>query len=318
MEGFIRIHRVHPQPWTIPVGEGATAYGQFGVCAFYYRTGVEVPVQAQRNRWSSNWHEGWFYYQLEGEPELTGEMPLLGDAKAEAVMGDEVHAAYDAVRLLARYQSARDLMEEFCAARVLPLKADQEWFAVEDSPRYEERGLKGLKVPVLDVKAAWADVVKGTKTEKITQLRIYGAVMSEVEDLVGKLGASEIKAIASSMAGRARVNQIFDLLGVSYEDRPVPVGDGDKEKKKKRAREEVTGDDGGVAKTGRGRGRKAVSQRGVSARSALARTGEAERASATAVRGHAAPVAKPVGTPGGVAPRLGSCGLAGFEGANCR
>lgn len=185
---------------------------QFGVCAFCYRTGAEVPVQAQHNKWSTNWHESWFYYHLAGEPELTGDMPLLGEAKTDAVMDEATYASYDAVRLLAHYQSARDLVEEFCAVRVLPLKADQEWFGVVDNPRYEERGLRVLKVLVLDAKALWVGVLKGAKTEKVGLSRICAAVMAEVEDIVGKLGSQEVKAIAQALPGHDRVSLFSTCL----------------------------------------------------------------------------------------------------------
>lgn len=98
-------------------------------------------MQAQRNKWSANWHESWFYYKIAGEPELTRDMPLLGKAKTDVVMDEAAHASYDVVRLLARYQCARDLMDEFGAARVHPLEAGQDWFGIADNPRYEEQGL---------------------------------------------------------------------------------------------------------------------------------------------------------------------------------
>lgn len=51
-EGFIHIHRVHPQPQKVEV-DGKEVRCQFGVCTFVYQTEVEVPVQAQKNKWAS-------------------------------------------------------------------------------------------------------------------------------------------------------------------------------------------------------------------------------------------------------------------------
>ena len=51
LEGFIRHHWVHPQPRKMTV-EGMTVLGQFGVYTFIYHHGVEVPIQAQKNKWA--------------------------------------------------------------------------------------------------------------------------------------------------------------------------------------------------------------------------------------------------------------------------
>lgn len=45
-------------------------------------------------------------------------------------------AAVDALRALSRHQCARDLVEEFLCAKVLPLRANQSWFTVKDDERY--------------------------------------------------------------------------------------------------------------------------------------------------------------------------------------
>lgn len=51
LDGFVCLHRVHPQPRKVKVGD-RELLGQFGVCTFVYRTGTEVPVQAQKNKWA--------------------------------------------------------------------------------------------------------------------------------------------------------------------------------------------------------------------------------------------------------------------------
>ena len=92
--------------------------------------------------------EHWFYLRLEDEPELCGKLTKLGNVSVEAVMTDGCHAAVDAQRELARHQYARDLVEEFLCAKVLPLKASQQWFAMKDDARYRDHGLKGLGIDV--------------------------------------------------------------------------------------------------------------------------------------------------------------------------
>lgn len=113
LEGFIRTHCVHTQPRKVGEVDGKSVFGQFGVYTFCYRTGTEVPVQAQKNKWTANWHENWFYYKVAGGPEISGGLPLLGDITIDAMLTDASHAAMDALRALSRYQCARDLVQEF-------------------------------------------------------------------------------------------------------------------------------------------------------------------------------------------------------------
>ena len=49
---------------------------------------------------------------------------------------------------LSGHQCARDLVEEFVCAKVLPLRANQSWFVVKDDEKYRARGLKGLGLNV--------------------------------------------------------------------------------------------------------------------------------------------------------------------------
>lgn len=90
-------------------------------------------MQAQKNKWASPW--------------------------LEAVSTDGCLAAIDALRALARHQSTWDLVEEFVCVKVLPLRADQQWFAVKDD-RYKGKGLKSLEI---DVDGAWAKVLGKSK-----------------------------------------------------------------------------------------------------------------------------------------------------------
>ena len=127
---------------------GKTALGQFGVYTFCYRQSVEVPVQAQKNKWASPWMEHWFYLRLEGEPGLCGKLARLDNVISDDVMTDGCLVAVGMLRALSCHQCARDLVEEFVCVKVVPLKANQSWFDVKVDEMYRGHGLKGLGIDV--------------------------------------------------------------------------------------------------------------------------------------------------------------------------
>lgn len=49
--------------------------------------------------------------------------------------------------MLSHHQCARDLVEEFCYAKVAPLRLSEKWFQVADEAGDQNRG---LKIPVVD------------------------------------------------------------------------------------------------------------------------------------------------------------------------
>ena len=112
--------------------EGKTILGQFGVYTFIYRHCAEVPVQAQKNKWASLWMENWFYVKLEGEPDLCGKLSKLESVTSKGIVTDACAAAVDALRVLSCHQCVCNLVEEFVCAKVLPLRANQAWFMVND------------------------------------------------------------------------------------------------------------------------------------------------------------------------------------------
>jgi hypothetical protein len=127
------------------------------------------------------------------------------------------------------------LVEEFVCAKVLPLRANQSWFAVKDDERYQARGLKGLG---LDVKQAWAKVLRKSNTLAAEIKVVYKKVVECVEELIGPLGTAKNKVIKVALANRHRVNRCFDLLGLTYPDWPfVELKDAEGGKKRKRAKE---------------------------------------------------------------------------------
>ena len=151
---------------------------------------------------------------MEGEPSLCGKLMRLDSVTAEGIMNDGCAAAVDALRTLSCHQCARDLVEEFVCAKVLPLRANQSWFVVKDDEKYRAHGLKGLSMD-----------------EK------YKKVAEAVEELIEALGTAENKAIKIALADRHHVNRCFDLLGLIYPDWPsVELKDAEVGKKRKRAR----------------------------------------------------------------------------------
>jgi hypothetical protein len=86
--------------------------------------------------------------RLEGEPGLCGKLSRLENVTFDAIMTDGCVTAVDALRALPHHQCARNLIEEFVCAKVLPLRANQPWFEVKDDERYRGHGLKGLGIDV--------------------------------------------------------------------------------------------------------------------------------------------------------------------------
>lgn len=81
---------------------------------------------------------------------------------------------------------------------------------------------------------------------------VYRDVEAVVEDLVGKLGALEIKVINAALVGRHRLNRVYDLVGITYPDWPSPPVEEAVGKKLKRAG--ALGAEPTIEKHGRGCG----------------------------------------------------------------
>lgn len=176
---------------------------------------------------------------------------------AEGIMMDGCAVAIDALRTLSRHQCARDLVEEFVCANVLPLRANKSWFAVRDDEKYCVQVLKGLG---LDVKQAWAKVLRKSNIVAASVKVVYKKVAEAAEELIGALGNAENKAIKIALANRHGVNHYFDLLGLVYLDWPsMESKDVDVGKKRKRS---TAGDVpvGSSKRGGRGQGRTEVSK----------------------------------------------------------
>ena len=99
--------------------------------------------------------------------------------------------------------------------KVLPLRANQSWFAVKDDEKYRACGLKGLGV---DVKQAWSKVLQKSNSSATGVKVMYKKVAEAIEELIGALGNTETKAIRIALADRHHVNRVFDLLGLAYPD----------------------------------------------------------------------------------------------------
>jgi hypothetical protein len=73
---------------------------------------------------------------MEGEASLCGKLLRLDSVTTEGIMTDGCAIVVDALRTLLRHQCARNLVLEFVCVKVLPLRADQSWFAVKDDEKY--------------------------------------------------------------------------------------------------------------------------------------------------------------------------------------
>jgi len=121
----------------------------------------------------------------------------------------------------------------FVRGLYIPLKANQVWFTVRDDELYRGRGLKGLGI---DVKQAWAKVIQKSKISMEGVKALYRRVAETIEDLIGALGTAENKVVKVALADRPRVNRCFDLLGLTYPDRPmVDLKDAEGGRKRKRS-----------------------------------------------------------------------------------
>jgi hypothetical protein len=67
---------------------------------------VEVPVQAQKNKWALPWTENWLYIRLEGEPSLCRKLMRLDSVTVDGVMTNGCVTAVDALRILSCHQCA--------------------------------------------------------------------------------------------------------------------------------------------------------------------------------------------------------------------
>lgn len=189
-------------------------------------------MQAQKNKWASQWTENWFYLRLADEPDLCGALPKVEVVAAEASSTAECLAAVDAMRTLSRQQCGWDLVEEFLCVKMVPLMQDLEWFDVHVDAKYEPWGLKFLK---LNLKTIWREVLAKGRTSVEGAGFVLEVVRKESEDLVGPLMSPELKAIKKSLDSRRRVNMCFDLLGVAYPDYPpIEASGGEGGSKRKR------------------------------------------------------------------------------------
>jgi hypothetical protein len=129
LDNFVRLHAVHHQPRKLEwLADGALVReeAQFDSLNFKYRTNVDVAIVFYKNKWENNWNHYWFYHSVEAD-----EMPLVCSEIGNLPKG--VGTAYkdgDTDRLflicfedLAKTYATRDLVEEFCGAKVFPVRA---------------------------------------------------------------------------------------------------------------------------------------------------------------------------------------------------
>lgn len=128
VDAFLRMHRVHTQPSKCTIGD-AEVFCQFGVYTFVYHHGAVLSVQAQKNKWASEWPECWFYYKLEAGDSFDlvfySDLLPLGAEKAEGTATQACNSIAAALTWLAPHLCAWDLFQEFLCAKVMPLRVRQ-------------------------------------------------------------------------------------------------------------------------------------------------------------------------------------------------
>jgi hypothetical protein len=127
----VRDHIVHHQPLKVEcLVEGALVCeeAQFASLNFKYRNDAEVPIVCYKNKWDENWNHYWFYHTVKDD-----ELPLVractqldnlpkGVATAYGD-GDRDHLLFTCFQELMRTYATRDLVEEFCGAKIFPVHA---------------------------------------------------------------------------------------------------------------------------------------------------------------------------------------------------
>jgi hypothetical protein len=123
--------------------------------------------------------------RLEGELGLWDKLMRLDSVTSEGIMTNVCATAVDALRALSRHLCARNLVEEFICAKVLPLRAGQAWFMVKDDEKYRARGLKGLSA---NVRQAWLKVLQKSNKSATRVKTVYKKVSEAIDELIEALG----------------------------------------------------------------------------------------------------------------------------------
>lgn len=149
IQALCALHEMHTQLRNKPV-DGKKVIFYFGCCRFKpVRNTKQIPP-ALKNKWNEDWYKYWFYYSVplveerDESRKLVKRYPLAAKMGKNAfeckpILGSSKNSKIceKAYKLTACLQGARDLCEEYLAARVWPLKKG--W----DFVRYHKKTVRG-------------------------------------------------------------------------------------------------------------------------------------------------------------------------------
>ncbi|KAK8458374.1 hypothetical protein SEVIR_3G365901v4 [Setaria viridis] len=134
VDNFLRAHVIHHQPKYIEmIGENGALIkeeAQFGCLNFRYKTEGSTPVTLYKNRWEDDWNCFWFNHTIKVDS-TSGTHPLVckefkdipNDMSCETEDKDSSRLFMVAFCELVKSYGTRDLVEEYCAVKIFPIKA---------------------------------------------------------------------------------------------------------------------------------------------------------------------------------------------------
>jgi hypothetical protein len=130
--------------------DGKSVIKYFGCCSFKQARDAKQIAHVSKNKWVENWYCFWFYHKVPLVKEknqankVVRRYPLAAmmhknsfDCKPEFQSSRSSKSCEKFYKVAASMQSARDLCEEYIAARIWPLKKD--WSFV----RFHEKVVRG-------------------------------------------------------------------------------------------------------------------------------------------------------------------------------
>uniref|UniRef100_K3ZC03 Transposase (putative) gypsy type domain-containing protein n=1 Tax=Setaria italica TaxID=4555 RepID=K3ZC03_SETIT len=128
VKNFLQAHAIHHQPKYVErIGENGVPIkeeAQYGCPYFQYKTEGSTPVTSYKNRWEDYWNCFWFYHTIKVDS-ASSTHPLS--------------PFHGCLRELVKSYGTRDLVEEYCAVKVFPVKARWSIVAWKDFSNIEVR-----------------------------------------------------------------------------------------------------------------------------------------------------------------------------------
>jgi hypothetical protein len=146
---FCSLHEMHTQFRNKNV-DGRSIMKYFGCCSFKPARGAKQISPASKNKWAENWYRYWFYHSVplveerDDSRRIMKRYPLAAKmsknvfvCKPEFPSSKSSRTCEKVYKIAASMQSARDLCEEYIAARIWPLRKG--WSFI----RFHEKMVRG-------------------------------------------------------------------------------------------------------------------------------------------------------------------------------